>query len=151
MTASEQTPIPSHCVTRSTLKVRFAETDLMGVVHHANYLVYFEAGRIDYLRRRGLEYRALVDEQVHLPVVKTTVLYRRPARFNDDLVIETRLAELGRASLSFAVCVLREDDGAEVIVAEGSTELACVGADRAPRRLPPDARRRLLEAEAPRR
>ena len=74
---------------RMTLLVRFCETDLMGIVHHANYLQYFEAGRVDWLHRRGISYEIWAKNGVHLPVVETHIRYRKAARFE-------LLAELGR-------------------------------------------------------
>jgi acyl-CoA thioester hydrolase len=139
-----------HCTSRMSVRVRFCETDMMGVVHHGNYLAYFEAGRIEYLRRRGLEYRELVDKNVHLPVVHAEVRYRKPTRFGDVLTVETRLVELGRASVRFAFRVLRGEG--DELMAEGSTQLACVGETHAPRRLPPEtlAILTLPEQSAPR-
>ena len=81
--------VPLHLVSRSTVRVRFCETDLMGVVHHANYLTYMEAGRVDWLHRRGVSYEAWMRSGVHLPVVEVRLRYRKAARFDDVLTIET--------------------------------------------------------------
>jgi acyl-CoA thioester hydrolase len=118
---------------RLTLDVRFCETDLMGIVHHANYLTYFEAGRVDWLRRRGVSYEAWAREGIHLPVVEAKVRYRRAARFDDRLVVESRVAAVTRVTVRFGYRILRGDE----LLCEGETLLACVGDELTPRRLPP--------------
>jgi acyl-CoA thioester hydrolase len=125
---------PARAVSRSDLRVRFCETDLMGIVHHAQYLTYFEAGRVDWLRRRGITYTSWTAGGVHLPVVGASLKYRAPARFEDILTIETRLAELRWASLRYTYVVTRGKD----VLAEGETRLACVDGSHVLRRLPPE-------------
>ena len=111
----------------------------MGIVHHASYLSYFEAGRVEYMHRRGVEYLAWAERGVHLPVIDARLRYRRTARFDELLVIETRLGDLRRVRVRFDYRVLRATGASgEELVAEGSTELACVGDDHRPRRLPAD-------------
>ena len=83
---------PEKASTRTEIRVRFCETDLMGIVHHAQYLAYFEVGRVEWLRRRGITYSSWVARDIHLPVVDVALRYRAPARFDDVLVVETRLA-----------------------------------------------------------
>jgi acyl-CoA thioester hydrolase len=119
------------------LRVRFCETDQMGVVHHAAYLPYFEAARVEYLRRRGTDYTQWVRRGTHLAVAESLVRYKKPLRFDDRFVIETTLAELGRASAKFIYRVVRED-AANDLVAEGSTLLACVGNDGGIQLIPED-------------
>lgn len=123
--------------TRYVVRVRFGETDLMGIVHHATYLLWFEAGRVEYMHRRGLDYVAWTERGLHLPVVEAALSYRRPARFDERLVVETVLGEVSRVTVSFAYRIVRDAPGEE-LVAEGTTMLACVGDDRRPKRLPPD-------------
>ncbi len=113
---------PSRALTRSRLRVRFCETDLMGIVHHANYLDYFEAGRVEWLRRRGVTYADWAARGMHLPVVEASVRYRAPAKFDDVITIETRLVELRAASIRFEYRMERGDE----LLAEGFTRLACV-------------------------
>jgi acyl-CoA thioester hydrolase len=132
--AASSAPVPPHLVSRYQLAVRFCETDLMGIVHHANYLTYFEAGRVDWLHRRGVSYESWVRRGIHLPVVEAKLRYRKAARFDDALVVETRCAEVTRVTVRFAYRVLRSTE----LLAEGETLLACVGPDLAPRRIPPD-------------
>ena len=114
----------THTRTRSCfeLRVRFCETDLMGIVHHGNYLSYFEAGRVDWLRKRGVTYAEWAAHGQHLPVVEASLRYRAPARFDDVLVVETRLTELRTVSLRYDYRITRET----TLLAEGSTRLACV-------------------------
>ncbi len=140
---------PAHCVTRTALQVRFCETDLMGVVHHGSYLPYFELGRIDYLKRRGLSYSECVARGVHLPVVESWVRHRKPAYFDDALTIETRLTQLSRVQVGFGYRIVREAVENQELIAEGNSLLACVGDNHALRRLPPETVEILLRPELP--
>jgi acyl-CoA thioester hydrolase len=123
--------------------VRFFETDLMGIVHHAAYLTYVEAGRVEYLRARGADYRELAASGYHMPVVEASLAYRSPAFFDDELVVETRLSVLTRVTTRFDYRVLRGD----ALLATASTLLACVDAARKPRRIPPELARMLSVPE----
>jgi acyl-CoA thioester hydrolase len=125
-------------ITRSRLRVRFCETDLMGIVHHSNYLAYFEAGRVEWLRRRGVLYADWAARGIHLPVVEASVRYRAPARFDDVIAIETRLVELRAASLRFEYRMERTTDAADELLAEGFTRLACVNEHHAVQRFSSD-------------
>jgi acyl-CoA thioester hydrolase len=124
---------PPHLTSRFTLQVRFCETDLMGIVHHANYLTYFEAGRVDWLHRRAISYDVWTKQGIHLPVVETHLRYRKAARFDDVLVVETTCALMTRVTVRFTYRIVR--DG--TLLCEGDTLLACVGDDLAPKRIPP--------------
>lgn len=135
------------CVSVTLIRVRFGETDLMGIVHHAAYLSWFEVGRVEYLRRRGIDALAWAARGVHLPVIEASLRYRRSARFDERLAVETRLAELGRASVGFEYRVLRQAAGAEDLLTEGATLLACVNDRHVPVRLPADVTDALLGAE----
>jgi acyl-CoA thioester hydrolase len=140
--------IPLHCVSRYDLRVRFGETDLMGIVHHGTYISYFEVGRVEYMRRRGLDYHSWTELGIHLPVVEAYVRYRKSARFDELLCVETKLTELARVKIRFEYRLLREvADTAEEIVAEGHTLLACVDQHHIPRRIPPEAEAVLLGPE----
>jgi acyl-CoA thioester hydrolase len=118
----------------------------MGIVHHAKYLEYFEAGRVEYMHRRGIGYLDCVNRGIHLPVVETSARYRRTVRFDERLVVDTMLTELGRATVRFTYRLLREDLSGE-LVAEGATLLACVGNDHAVRRIPDDIAAMLCRGE----
>lgn len=129
--------ISEHSVTRYPLRVRFCETDLMGIVHHANYLTYFEAARVEYLRRRGVDYgKEWVEQDAHLPVIEVGLEYKKPSRFDDALVVEARLAQLTRVTVRFEYRVLRATDDGEELVCKGFTVLACIGGNGRPRRMP---------------
>jgi acyl-CoA thioester hydrolase len=134
-------------VSRYVVRVRFGETDLMGIVHHGAYLLYFEAGRVEYMHRRGVKYLDWAERGLHLPVIEARVRYKRSARFDERLIVETRLGELRRVTVRFDYRVLREGSGAEELVAEGETLLACVGHDHRPKRLPDEVLLVLRSAE----
>jgi acyl-CoA thioester hydrolase len=123
-------PVASRSVVR--VRVRFNETDLMGIVHHGNYLSYMEVGRVEWLRRRGATYAAWTQQGLHLPVVEVSVRYRAPARFDDELDVETVLAEVRAATVRFDFRLVRAGD--RVLCAEGWTRLAHVDAQHALRR-----------------
>ena len=83
------------------VRVRYQETDRMGIVYHANYLSYFELGRVEWLRNKGLDYARLEDSGVLLPVVNVSISYKAPARYDQLLSVETELVKIGGASLVF--------------------------------------------------
>ena len=107
------------------VRVRYAETDQMGVVYYANYLVWFELGRVDVLRSLGLAYSLLEsDHGCLLPVIEARCRYRSPARYDDEILIETRPAMLRGTVLKFAYEVYRKPNqkGKErELLAEGET------------------------------
>jgi acyl-CoA thioester hydrolase len=111
------------------VRVRYAETDQMGIVYYANYLVWFEIGRVELLRALGLAYSQLeIDHQCILPVVAASCRYRSPARYDDQILIETRPSLLRSAVLKFAYRILRKaPEGEEpTLLAEGETvHLVC--------------------------
>jgi acyl-CoA thioester hydrolase len=113
------------------IRVRYAETDQMGIVYYANYLVWFEIGRVELLRSLGLAYSQLeTDHGCILPVVEASCRYRAPARYDDEILIETRPALLRGSVLKFAYRVLRQSpDGEEPkLLAEGETvHVVCDG------------------------
>ena len=106
------------------VRVRYAETDQMGIVYYANYLVWFELGRVELLRSLGLAYSQLEKEhECILPVVEATCRYRSPAKYDDEILIETRPAMLRGSVLKFAYRILRKgaEDGEPALLAEGET------------------------------
>lgn len=125
----------------SMVRVRYAETDQMGIAYHGNYLAWFEVGRTDLLREYGMTYRQLEGQDVRLPVIETRVVYRRPALYDDVLQIRTQLVEVSGARLTFEYEVVR--DGETEALAQGMTAHAAVDANGRPRRLPEELRRRL--------
>ncbi len=105
-------------------RVRYAETDQMGIVYYANYLVWFEIGRVELLRSLGLAYSQMeIDHKLILPVVEATCRYRAPARYDDEILIETRPALLRGSVLKFAYRIFREapDSEERKLLAEGET------------------------------
>jgi acyl-CoA thioester hydrolase len=142
-----QEPSPPADVASSTceIRVRFCETDLMGIVHHASYLTYFEAARVEWLRSRGVTYADWARRGIHLPVVDASVRYRAPAYFDDVLVIVTRISELKSHSLRYDYRTTR----AGLVLAEGSTRLACVGNDHKLKRIPAEVVGILRAGEVP--
>ena len=106
------------------IRVRYAETDQMGIVYYANYLVWFEIGRVELLRSLGLAYSQLeIDHQCILPVVDATCRYKSPARYDDRILIETRPSLLRGSVLKFAYRILRKGHDGEQpkLLAEGET------------------------------
>ena len=106
------------------VRVRYAETDQMGIVYYANYLVWFEIGRVELLRSLGLAYSQLEkDHQCILPVVEATCRYKSPARYDDQILIETRPSLLRRSVLKFAYRIFRKGHEGEQpkLLAEGET------------------------------
>jgi len=131
-------PIPgAECKSVYILRARFCDTDLMGIVHHAKYLEYFEASRVEYMHRRGVSYLEWTERGIHLPVVELAIRYRKSVRFDERIAVETSITEIGRATIKFEYRLHRDAPEGE-LVAEGSTLLACVGNDLAPKRLPDD-------------
>ncbi|MCU1323626.1 MAG: 4-hydroxybenzoyl-CoA thioesterase [Acidobacteriaceae bacterium] len=117
------------------IRVRYAETDQMGVVYHANYLVWFEVGRVEFMRVRGLNYKEMEQEEgCMIAVVEANARYRSPARYDDELVIETTLTSVRGAVVRFEYKVVRSADG--VLLCEGHTVHVVVGRDMKRRRLP---------------
>ena len=106
------------------LRVRYADTDAMGVVYYANYFAFFEVGRVEYLRACGADYRAIEEGGAVAAVTRADCRYRAPARFDDLLAIATRVAALGRATLRFEYEIRRQSD--QTLLAEGYTEHACL-------------------------
>lgn len=104
------------------LRVRYAETDAMGVVYYANYLVWFELGRTEWIRAHGISYRELEERDLLLPVTHANCDYRQSAHYDDVVRIETTVERLTRARVSFAYRVLRAAPGPQVLLAEGRSE-----------------------------
>lgn len=102
------------------VRVRYAETDQMGVVYYANYLVWFEIGRVELLRQMGFDYKRMEAEDDRLiPVVEATCRYKSPARYDDDLIIQTEVSSMRGSVLKFRYRILRSTD--KYLLAEGET------------------------------
>ncbi|MCY2960397.1 MAG: thioesterase family protein [Planctomycetota bacterium] len=123
------------------LRVRYGETDQMGVVHHANYALYVEESRTALMRERGCSYAELERRGVGLPVRKLEVRFRSPALYEDELDVATTVGRLGAASVTFESEIVRVADGARI--ASVLVELACIDLGnraRGPVPLPEDLR-----------
>lgn len=106
------------------LRVRYAETDQMGLVYHSNYLVWFEVGRVELLRQLGFSYRDMeVKDDCHIAVVEVRCRYKQPARYDDEIVVRTRLKNARASLLRFGYEIARAADN--LLLAEGdSTHIA---------------------------
>src|SRR5947209_20188771 len=113
-------------------RVRYAETDRMGLLHHANYLVYFEQGRTELLRSQGLSYRDLEDQGYLLVLTRVQVRYRSPARYDDLLTLRTTVLRTTSVKIEHRYEVFR--DGA--LLAEGQSTLGCVNREGRVQMLP---------------
>lgn len=110
----------------ATVRVLFADTDAMGIVYYANYLKWFEMGRVELMRRLGMAYRELTGIEVHLPVTEASVRYHSPARYDDLLSIHAEVLGCKRASITFGYRIEREDG---VLLADGATVHAFTDGD----------------------
>jgi acyl-CoA thioester hydrolase len=117
---------------RYEYQIIFGDTDQMGVVYYANYLRFFEGARASYWRALGRSYKDLEDAQVAMPVIEAHCSYKRPARYEDLIAVETGVTELRGASLRFGYHVWRGHE----LLAEGYTRHAVIGPDGRPRALP---------------
>lgn len=103
----------------TTIRVRYAETDQMGVVYHGNYFVWFEVGRVEYCRQLGLDYKRMeIDDDSFIVVVEASCRYRRPARYDDLLTVRTRVTESRRRTVRFAYEIFRHDSGEQLATGE---------------------------------
>jgi acyl-CoA thioester hydrolase len=106
--------------TETRVRVRYAETDQMGVVYHANYLVWFEVGRVEHIRQLGLNYKSMEQEEgCGIAVVEAIARYKAPARYDDEFIIRTRIAHIRGSIIAFDYAVHRAVD--DQLLCEGST------------------------------
>jgi acyl-CoA thioester hydrolase len=127
------------CSSVSTVRVRYAETDKMGVAYYANYFVWFEVARTDLLRNQGWSYREMEQAGVSLPVIEAHCDYRRPARYDDELDVRTEGRMLSPVRMEFVYEVVHR--GAALVTASGRTVHAALDAAGKPCRLPERVRR----------
>jgi acyl-CoA thioester hydrolase len=127
----------NHEWSETRLRVRYAETDQAGVVYHANFLVWLEVGRVELCRDYGFNYRDMEkDADAFLPVTECRVKFRHPARYDDEIIVRTRVLELRSRAISFAYEVARASD--ETLLAVGETHhIVMTGQGRA-RSFPPE-------------
>ena len=105
------------------IKVRYAETDQMGVVHHAVYPIWFEACRTDFMEQLGYPYQRIEQEGFMTPLIKLDVNYKAGAKYGDTVLVDAKITELGLIKFTFSYTVRRKSDG--LLLATGSTTLAC--------------------------
>ncbi len=116
------------------VRVRYCETDRMGIAHHGSYVAWFEEARTEHMRRSGTAYRQMEDDGYLLQVVDLSIRYQKPIDYDDVALVSVRLKERANAAFTLEYRVRRESDGA--VTATGETRLACVGRDGKLRRLP---------------
>jgi len=117
------------------VRVRYAETDQMGIVYHSHYAVWFEIGRTEFCRAAGLPYRGLEEAGIRIPVIGLQCKYRRPARYDDDLTVRTTLPELLARGLRFDYEVVDREGN---LMADGSTRHIFADRNGKLRRAPDD-------------
>jgi len=114
------------------IRVRYAETDRMGLLHHATYFVYFEMGRTELLRQRGVSYREVEDAGHFLVIIDIGCKYKKPAQYDDVLTLRTTVAKVSHVKIVHNYQVFR--DG--TLLAEGHSTIACVDREGKPQGLP---------------
>jgi acyl-CoA thioester hydrolase len=133
----------------ATVRVRYAETDQMGVVYHANYLIWLEVGRVEFMRSLGVEYREMESvDDCHIVVVDIHCRYHKSARYDEILRIRTRVSEARSRSIHFQYEIWRDADGQ--LLATGETRHVICGKDGRPRQLPERYRQLFIAATTPR-
>jgi acyl-CoA thioester hydrolase len=131
MSFPERMTIRSHTI---SVVPRYVETDKGGVIHHSVYPVWFEMGRTELLRVNGVVYRDLEPQGIFFVVAELRIKYRRPALYDDDLLLETTCANVTAGKVEHAYRLTRKDTG--LLLAEGATVLACVTREGHVRRIP---------------
>jgi len=102
------------------IRVRYAETDQMGVVYHANHFVWFEVGRVEFLRQLGFSYKDMeLQDGCHIAVVEARCRYKAPARYDDEVIVRTQLKNVRESLVHFGYELVRATDG--LVLAEGET------------------------------
>ena len=117
------------------IRVRYAETDQMGVAYYANYLIWFEVGRSEFCRERGFRYADLEAMGYKLVVTDVHCRYRSSARYDETVIVRTRLKDANKRMITFGYQILRKDQEEEVI-AEGETQHICVDSNGKTKSLP---------------
>jgi acyl-CoA thioester hydrolase len=106
-------------ISETRVRVRYAETDQMGVVYHSNYFIWFEVGRVELMRQLGVSYREMEEDGCLIAVVDARCRYKSPARYDDELIVRTHLKNVREAMVHFSYELLRAGDG--TLLAEGET------------------------------
>jgi acyl-CoA thioester hydrolase len=126
---------PSKDYHDAPVRVRYAETDQMGVVYHANYFVWFEIGRVELMRALGFEYKQMeAEDDCFIVVVEASCRYLHPARYDELLHVRTRISQAGNRVVKYSYQLLRDSDGS--LLASGATMHVICGKDGKPKQLP---------------
>ncbi len=120
-------------------RVRYADTDHFGVVYYARYLDWFEAGRTEILREKGITYSELEKKDLFAPVVEIKVNYHKPARYDEIIVLETTVEHVGNSSVKFAYKVLNKETNE--VLCEAYTVNVFINKDMKPQNIPDDVRK----------
>jgi acyl-CoA thioester hydrolase len=132
----------------TTVRVRYAETDQMGVVYHSNYLIWFEVGRVELMRALGFEYKQMeTEDDCHIVVADVHCRYEKPARYDEVLRVRTRVAEWRNRIVKFSYEIFRETD--DVLLATGDTTHVICGRNGRPKSFPPKYRDVLVALKIP--
>lgn len=114
-------------VSETRLKVRYVETDKMGIVHHSNYYAWFEVGRGDFIKKIGITYSDMEKEGIMMPLVETYCKHYEGAKYDDDIIIKTSIEEMSPVKVIFNYDVIREEDGK--FLARGKTTQTFISAE----------------------
>lgn len=134
-------------VSTSEVRVRYGETDQMGVVHHRHYLVWCELARTDHMRAAGVSYRQLEEQGLKLPVVEAYVRYRQPARYDDIIRVRCWVRDVGSRRVSFGYAIEHADS--RTLLATAHTSLIAVDSGHALTTIPPVIRSKLVAIPDP--
>jgi acyl-CoA thioester hydrolase len=134
-------------VSSSEFRVRYGETDQMGVVHHRHYLVWCELARTDHMRAAGVSYRKLEEQGLRLPVVEACVRYRQPARYDDPIRVRCWVRDVRSRRVSFGYAIEHADTGS--LLATAHTSLIAVDSSHALTTIPSTLRARLVAVADP--
>ncbi len=142
--SDDHSPIPKSEV---KVRVRYAETDKMGVVYHTNFFVWMEIGRVEFIRQLGFDYKQMeVEDDCHLPVVDARCRYRTPARYDEEIVVRTELRNVRDSLIRFAYVIERLAD--QAVLAEGETTHLVVNSKMEKKRFPERYRRAFATRES---
>lgn len=135
MTENPVQPTHRHAVSETKVRVRYAETDQMGVVYHSNHFIYFEVGRVELLRQLGFAYKEMeIQDECHIAVVDARCRYKAPVLYDDEVLVRTHLKNVREKMIHFGYELLRAETGE--LLAEGETTHIVADAQMKPRALP---------------
>jgi len=117
--ASERRRATTAAFTETRLRVRYAETDKMGVVYHSNFIIWFEVGRVEAIRQLGFSYKQMEEDGCHLPVIEVRCRFKAPARYDEEILVRARVRNVRANMVHFEYRVVRAEDGS--LLAEGET------------------------------